>query len=83
MEERKFYFAAKNEDLLEEWIIYLEFTRAKAIYDDFVNNFGKIQFPLGDYQDHIDASLGYEITNFGKHIKIGGIVYFKFFFSRK
>jgi adenylate cyclase 10 len=72
MEERKFYFAALNIDLLEEWTIYIEFTRAKAIYDEFVNNFGKIQFPLGDYEDHINVSLGYEISNFGKNVKIGG-----------
>lgn len=42
MEERKFYFAANNEDTMEEWTIYLEFTRSMAIYDHFVNNFGKI-----------------------------------------
>jgi adenylate cyclase 10 len=44
---RDFYFAAENEEKLEEWSIYLEFSKAKAIYDDFVNNFGKISFPLG------------------------------------
>jgi adenylate cyclase 10 len=42
LEERRFYFSATTEDILEEWIIYLEFARAKAIYDEFVNNFGKI-----------------------------------------
>ena len=47
MDERKFYFAAKEENELEEWTIYLEFARAKAIYDEFVRNFGKIQFPIG------------------------------------
>jgi adenylate cyclase 10 len=47
MPVRTFYFAASSEDLLEEWSIYLEFTKAKAVYDDFVNNFGKISFPLG------------------------------------
>jgi hypothetical protein len=35
MGERKFYFAAKTEDDLEEWFIYLEFAKAKAIYDTF------------------------------------------------
>lgn len=44
---RTFFFAAKTEEMLEEWSIYLEFSRAKAIYDEFVNNFGKISFPLG------------------------------------
>ena len=42
MEERKFYFSATDDDTMEEWTIYLEFTRAKAIYDEFVKNFGKI-----------------------------------------
>jgi adenylate cyclase 10 len=42
MGERHFFFAAANEDNLEEWTIYLEFTRAKAIYDEFIVNFGKI-----------------------------------------
>ena len=44
---RTFFFAAASEDQLEEWSIYLEFTKAKAIYDEFANNFGKISFPLG------------------------------------
>ncbi len=66
MVERKFYFAAYDEDLLEEWTIYLEFARAKAIYDEFVNNFGKIQFPLGDYSDHINTAIGYVISNLEK-----------------
>lgn len=47
MPDRQFYFAASNDDELEQWIIYLEFARAKAIYDDFVNNYGKISFPIG------------------------------------
>ena len=33
VEERKFYFSAENEDKLEQWIIYLEFLKAKAVYD--------------------------------------------------
>jgi len=47
MTDRKFYFAANDDDSLEQWIIYLEFARAKAIYDDFVFNYGKISFPIG------------------------------------
>jgi adenylate cyclase 10 len=45
--ERKFYFAARDELTLQQWSIFLEFARAKAIYEEFVNNFGKIQFPIG------------------------------------
>jgi len=47
MGERKFYFAASDEESLEQWTIFIEFARAKAIYDEFVNSFGKIQFPIG------------------------------------
>ncbi|KRX10829.1 P-loop containing nucleoside triphosphate hydrolase [Pseudocohnilembus persalinus] len=47
MESRTFYFAAISDMQLEEWSIYLEFARAKAIYDDFVGKFGKISFPIG------------------------------------
>ena len=36
MPMRKFFFAANSEDQLEEWSIYLEFAKAKAIYDEFV-----------------------------------------------
>ena len=43
---RNFYFSALTTDELEEWKTYIEFVRAKAIYDDFVNTFGKISFPL-------------------------------------
>ena len=43
---REFYFAAETFNLLEEWTTYIEFLRAKAIYEDFVSSFGKISFPL-------------------------------------
>jgi len=43
---RNFYFSTLTTDELEEWKTYIEFVRAKAIYDDFVNTFGKISFPL-------------------------------------
>ena len=43
---RNFYFSTRTTDELEEWKTYIEFVRAKAIYDDFVNTFGKISFPL-------------------------------------
>lgn len=71
MEERKFFFAATDELVLEQWTIFIEFTRAKAIYDEFVNNFGKIQFPIGSYQDHMDVSLAFEISNLGRQLKTG------------
>lgn len=42
MAERKFSYAAENEESLEAWTIYIEFAKAKAVYDEFVNQFGKI-----------------------------------------
>jgi len=42
MNERKFYFAADNEEMLESWTIYIEFAKAKAVYDEFVFQFGRI-----------------------------------------
>lgn len=57
MPVRKFYFAAKDEDMLEEWSIFIEFAKAKAIYDDFVANFGHIAFPLGANQNNYDQSI--------------------------
>lgn len=43
-------FSHQDFDILEEWATYIEFARAKAIYDDFVNTFGKISFPLQSEQ---------------------------------
>lgn len=54
MNERKFYFAALDDESLESWTIYFEFARAKAIYDEFVNCYGKIQFPLNSQLDAYD-----------------------------
>ena len=51
---RKFFFASENEESLEEWTIFLEFAKAKAIYDEFVDNFGKISFPLGVNAENYD-----------------------------
>jgi adenylate cyclase 10 len=48
---------------MEEWTIYFGFTRAKAIYDEFVQNFGKIQFPIGTHLDHYDQSVKMDINN--------------------
>jgi hypothetical protein len=33
MDERKFYFAGPNEEVMEEWTIYMEFARSMAQYD--------------------------------------------------
>ena len=48
---RNFYFSALSTDELEEWKTFIEFVRAKAVYDDFVNTFGKISFPLSSNAD--------------------------------
>lgn len=52
---RTFYFAFESDDELEEWAIYLEFAKAKAIYNDFVDNFGKISFPINLNHDAFDT----------------------------
>ena len=52
---REFYFAAKSFTELEQWITYIEFIRAKAIYDDFVYSFGKISFPLNNNIEKIEG----------------------------
>jgi len=44
------------------WTIYLEFAKAKAIYDDFTNNFGKISFPIGNQSDYFDSEFKYDIS---------------------
>ena len=51
---REFYFSAVDNDELEQWTTYIEFTKAKAIYDSFVNTFGKISFPLGNASEHFE-----------------------------
>lgn len=58
VEERKFYFSAEKEDQLEQWIIYLEFLKAKAIYDQFVEQFGRIPFPLQPAEKFTHPSVG-------------------------
>lgn len=60
---RKFFFAALSEDILEEWSIFLEFAKAKAIYEDFTASFGRISFPLGLNQDTYDQSIRIEIAD--------------------
>ena len=51
---REFYFSAVDNDELEQWTTYIEFTKAKAIYESFVNTFGKISFPLGNANEHFE-----------------------------
>jgi len=55
---REFYFAGKNFEEMEQWITYIEFIRAKAIYDDFVYSFGKISFPLNNALEKLDGCDG-------------------------
>lgn len=61
MNERKFYFAASDNEQLETWTIYMEFAKAKAVYDDFVNAFGKIKFPITSQEDQYDPTIKFEI----------------------
>lgn len=39
MGSREIFLACKNQQDAENWYIFLEYARAKAIYDDFLNNF--------------------------------------------
>ncbi|CAD8122137.1 unnamed protein product [Paramecium sonneborni] len=66
MPRRDFYFSAISEEGMEEWTIYIEFMRVKATYDEFVNNFGKIQFPIANFKEFYDMSLGTEMNNYQK-----------------
>ena len=59
---REFYFAARNNDELEQWTTSMEFMRAKAIYDDFVNTFGKITFPLNSANDRFISKILFYIS---------------------
>lgn len=59
--ERKFYFAANTIEELEQWVIYLEFAKAKAVYDDFVGHYGKISFPIGTQMDYFDPVFRYDV----------------------
>ncbi|CAD8100738.1 unnamed protein product [Paramecium sonneborni] len=55
--KRGFLFAFENEDSLEEWTIFLEFVKAKSIYNDFVENFGRIQLPINLINESFDPQL--------------------------
>lgn len=70
MGERKFLLNCRNIEDLEMWIIYLEFARAKAVYDDFTNNYGKINFPLGNSNDYYDPEFKFDVNLGEVHIKI-------------
>lgn len=62
MSERKFFFAALDEEALETWTIYLEFAKAKAVYDEFVINFGKVQFPITTQLEEYDPIIRFDVT---------------------
>ena len=53
----KFIFCSDSESDLEQWIIVLEFSRAKAIYEEFVYHFGKIQFPMNMNLNAYDQAI--------------------------
>ena len=55
---REFYFSSTDYSILETWTTYLEFLRAKAIYDDFVSSFGKISFPLNNNDRFDEGGTG-------------------------
>jgi len=43
---RSYYFSVTTKSDLYCWVIYLNFLRVKAIYDNFVSQFGQIDLPL-------------------------------------
>ena len=47
---------------MEKWAIFLEFAKAKAIYNEFVAEFGKISFPINLTVDAYDNTLTMELT---------------------
>ncbi|CAD8172324.1 unnamed protein product [Paramecium pentaurelia] len=71
MGERRFLLNSKNVEDLEMWIIYLEFAKAKAIYDDFTNNYGKISFPLGNNNDYYDPEFKYDVNIEKQKLSLG------------
>ena len=50
---RSYYFSVNQKSELYSWVIYMNFLRVKAIYDDFTSQFGQLSLPL----DHEIASL--------------------------
>ena len=43
---RDYIFSFKSKSEMNEWVITLNLLRAKAIYDEFINTFGVINFPF-------------------------------------
>ncbi len=82
---RNFYFSALTTDELEEWKTYIEFVRAKAIYDDFVNTFGKISFPLSaNAQEDLEfTKTSYKEGGILNLLIFKRIIIFSLFFERK
>lgn len=37
----------------EEWVAYIEYLRTKANFDQFVNKFGKVKFPISQFEGTI------------------------------
>ncbi|CAD8189376.1 unnamed protein product [Paramecium octaurelia] len=69
---RKVQFALETEDELNEWVTYLEFAKAYAIYMDFVYNFGKISFPLSS--NEYDFQLKSELQHDNRRIARLGLI---------
>jgi len=49
-------FGCKGESERHEWISRIEFLRAKTVYENYVNKFVNIQFPLKKVDDVEDDS---------------------------
>lgn len=66
------YFAVETEDELTEWTTYLEFSKAYAVYVDFVSNFGRISFPITctEYNYQLKFELAIDTK-----VKVGKISY--------
>lgn len=61
MGDSRFLYETKDNEDLQLWTIYLEFAKAKAIYDDFTNNYGKVCFPLSNQNEYYDTQFKYDV----------------------
>ena len=72
---RTIKFGCETENMRNHWISRLEFLRTKCTYDNYVNKFASIQFPLRKADDEEeDQELQNEMLNerlmqFGKNVK--------------
>lgn len=68
-------FGCKSETERHEWISRIEFLRAKTVYENYVNKFVNIQFPLKKVDDVEDDSqqknelIFEKLNHFGKSFK--------------